>query len=289
MLQAERVMKWVATHDYFAGNFMWTGVDYLGESQWPYKGFASGMIDIVGRPKDSFYLYQSQWTTRHVLHLLPHWNWPGRNGQLIPVVAYSSCNTVELFLNGRSLGEKRLEFPAQGTSGGWNSYALPVVRATTNDLHVTWDVPYEPGVLHAMGKGRDGKVACEDEVRTAGPPAAIRLTAARPTITTSASDVALITFEVVDSSGTVVPTAEDLLQFAVTGASIVAVDNADLHARDRDQPGRGRAFNGRGLVILRAREPGRIQLTGSAAGLRAGTIAIDVTRGVSPPAIPAAR
>src|SRR6185436_8176343 len=130
--------------------------------------------------------------------LFPHWNWSGRNGQVIPVVAYTNCNSVELFLNGRSLGEKRLEFPAQGTSGGWNSYAQPVVRPTTNDLHLTWDVAYEPGVLRAVGKGRDGKVACEDEVRTAGPAVGIRLTAPRATITTSAGDVALITFEVVD-------------------------------------------------------------------------------------------
>ena len=114
-----------------------------------------------------YYLYQSQWTDRPVLHLLPHWNWPGRTGQVIPVLAYTNCNSVELFLNGRSLGEKRLEFPAQGTSGGWNSYALPVVNPTTTDLHLSWDVPYEPGVLRAVGNVRDGAV-CEDEVRTAG-------------------------------------------------------------------------------------------------------------------------
>ena len=129
-------------------------------------------MDITGRPKDAYYLYQSLWTDRPVLHLFPHWNWPGRSGQVIPVLAYTNCNTVELFLNGRSLGEKRIEFPAQGTSGGWNSYAEPRVNATTNDLHVSWDVPYEPGVLRAVGKKRDGTVACEAEVRTAGPPAA---------------------------------------------------------------------------------------------------------------------
>ena len=139
---------------------MWTGIDYLGESFWPFKGFGSGAVDITGHPKDAYYLYQSLWTDRPVLHLFPHWNWPGREGQVIPVLAYTNCNSVELFLNGRSLGEKRLEFPAQGTSGGWNSYAQPVVNATTDDLHLTWDVPYEPGVLRAVGKqpGRHGGV-----------------------------------------------------------------------------------------------------------------------------------
>ncbi len=175
MLAAERRWKWVTLNDYFAGDFMWTGIDYLGEATWPFKGFGSGVMDITGRPKDSYYLYQSLWTDRPVLHLFPHWNWPGRNGQVIPVLAYTNCNSVELFLNGRSLGEKRLEFPAQGTSGGWNTYAQPVVNATTNDLHLSWDVPYEPGVLKAVGKRRDGSPACEAEVRTAGPPAAIRL------------------------------------------------------------------------------------------------------------------
>ena len=129
MLQAERLWKWITLHDYFAGNFMWTGIDYLGESTWPFKGFASGAMDITGHPKDSYYLYQSLWTDRPVLRLFPHWNWPGRRGQVIPVLAYTNCNIVELFLNGRSLGEKRLEFPAQGTAGGWNTYAQPVVRA----------------------------------------------------------------------------------------------------------------------------------------------------------------
>ena len=193
MLQAERLWKWITLHDYFAGNFMWTGIDYLGESTWPFKGFASGAMDITGLPKDSYYLYQSLWTDQPVLRLFPHWNWPGRDGQVIPVLAYTNCNIVELFLNGRSLGEKRLEFPAQGTSGGWNTYALPLVNPTTTDLHLSWDVPYEPGVLRAVGKRRDGTVACRREVRTAGPPAAIRLSVDRDTITTGAGDVAHVT------------------------------------------------------------------------------------------------
>ena len=120
-----------------------------------------------------------------MLRIFPHWNWPGREGQVIPVLVYSSCNIVELFLNGRSLGEKRMEFPSPGTSGGWNTYAEPRVHPTTNDLHLSWDVPYEPGVLRAVGKRKDGTVACRDEVRTAGPPVAVRLSAYRDTLTTA--------------------------------------------------------------------------------------------------------
>jgi beta-galactosidase len=268
---------------------MWTGIDYLGETFWPGKGAGSGAIDITGEPKDSYYLYQSQWTDRPVLHLFPHWNWPGREGQVIPVLAYTNCNSVELFLNGRSLGERRIEFPAQGTSGGWNSYAEPQVNATTNDLHMSWDVPYEPGVLRAVGKRRDGTVACEAEVRTAGAPAAIRLTVDRDTITADPGDVAHVTFEVVDTAGTVVPTADNLVRFAVTGGSLVALDNGDLRDHDPYQSDRRHAFNGRGLAILRATQAGRLTVSATADGLSATGMTIQVREGQAPGAVPPAR
>ncbi len=289
MIEAERLWKWITMRDYFAGDFMWTGVDYLGESAWPFKGFGSGVLDITGHPKDSYYLYQSLWTNRPVLHLFPHWNWAGRAGQVIPVLAYTNCNSVELFINGRSLGEKRIEFPAQGTSGGWNSYALPVVNATTNDLHLSWDVPYEPGELRALGRRRNGEGACVASVRTAATPAAIRLTVEQDTITAAPGDVALVTFEIVDSAGSVVPTAGNLVTIAVTGGSIVALDNADLQDHDPYQSDHRHAFNGKGLAILRATGPGLLHVTASADGLRSASVSVQVVRGVVPQAVPAAR
>jgi beta-galactosidase len=288
MLQAERLWKWVTLRDYFAGNFMWTGIDYLGESTWPFKGFASGAMDIIGHPKDAYYLYQSLWTDRPVLHLFPHWNWAGRTGQVIPVLAYTNCNSVELLLNGRSLGEKRVEFPAQGTSGGWNTYAEPPVKATTNDLHLSWDVPYEPGVLRAIGRKRDGTVACEAEVRTAGPPAAIRLSVDRDAITAAPGDVAHVTFEMVDSAGTVVPISDTLVSFTITGGSILALDNANLGDHDLYRSDQRRAFNGRGQAIVRGTEPGLLRLTASAGGLGPASVSLRVVRGEMPEAVPAA-
>lgn len=279
MLQAERLWRWVMLRDYFAGNFMWTGIDYLGEAVWPFKGFASGALDIVGHPKDAYYLYQSLWTTRPVLDLLPHWNWPGREGQMIPVLAYSNCNRVELFLNGRSLGEKRLEFPVQGTSGGWNSYALTVVNPTTSDLHLSWDVPYEPGELRAVGRTRDGQSSCEAVVRTAGAPAAVRLSVDRDTISATPGDVAHVTFEIVDSAGTVVPTADHLVRFSITGGTILAVDNANLQDLEPYRSDRRRAFNGRGLAYVRSAQPGRVTVTATADGLRGGSVTLTVNRG----------
>jgi beta-galactosidase len=195
---------------------------------------------------------------------------------------------VELFLNGRSLGEKRLEFPAQGTSGGWNRYEQPVVSATTNDLHLSWDVPYQPGVLRAVGKRRDGTLACEAEVRTAGGPAAVRLVLDRDTITTGPGDVAHVTFEIVDSVGTVVPTADNLVTFTATGGMTLVADNANLGDLDPYRSDRRHAFNGRGLAILSARQPGLLHVTATADGLKAASVSVRVVRGAAPEAIPAA-
>jgi len=274
MSQVERLWKWITTRDYFAGDFMWTGVDYLGESTWPFKGFPSGVLDITGRPKDSYFLYQSLWADHPVLHLFPHWNWPGREGQTIPVLAYTNCGAVELFLNGRSLGEKRLEFPAQGTSGGWNTYALPRVAATTNDLHLSWDVSYQPGVLRAVGKQRDGSSCQTAEVRTAGPAVALRLYTDRDTVAVTPEDLALIRFSIVDSSGTLVPAADSVVRFSVSGGSIVALDNGNLQDHEPYQSTNRRAFNGQGLAIIRPVGPGTIRVTATANGLRDATLTI---------------
>ena len=289
MLQAERLWKWVTLNDYFAGDFMWTGVDYLGESTWPFKGFASGALDITGAPKDAYYLYQSLWTEGPVLRLFPHWNWPGRAGQVIPVLAYTNCNIVELFLNGRSLGEKRLEFPAQGTSGGWNTYPKPLVHPTTADLHLSWDVPYQPGVLRAVGKRSDGTGTCNAEVRTAGTPVAIRLVPDRDTITTGPGDVAQVGFEIVDSAGTVVPTAETLVRFAASGGKLLLVDNANLQDLDPYSCDHRHAFNGRGLAILRAEQPGALRVSVSGGGLQPASLTLQVVRGAAIERVPAAR
>ncbi len=287
MITAERLWKWVTLHDYFSGNFMWTGIDYLGESTWPFKGFPSGAMDLTGLPKDIYYLYQSLWSAEPVLRLFPHWNWPGREGQVIPVLAYSNCNIVELFLNGRSLGEQRKEFPAPGTAGGWNTYAEPRVHPTTTDLHFRWDVPYEPGELRAVGKRRDGTPACEAAIRTAGPAAALRLTAARDTLTTAPGDVLLARLEVVDTAGVVVPGASHEVRVAVRGGALLTLDNADLQDLTPYGGDRRRVYHGRGLAVVHAGSPGTLTITATADGLTPATLTLPVARGASPPTIPA--
>ena len=174
-INVESLWKFVRIYDYVAGDFMWTGIDYLGESFWPMKSSFSGVIDTCGFKKDGFYFYQSQWTEKPMLHLAPHWNWKGKEGQLIPVTCYTNCDTVELFLNGKSHGVKGYEFPRGGMEGKYGNFpARARVQKTTSDLHLSWDVPYETGTLKAVAT-KDGKIAGAVEVTTTGEPTTISL------------------------------------------------------------------------------------------------------------------
>jgi beta-galactosidase len=287
MIRAEQLWRWVALHDYFAGDFMWTGIDYLGESRWPRKASTSGALDLVGFPDDGYFFYQSRWTDAPMLHLFPHWNWPGREGRSIPVLAYTNCDAVDLYLNGRFLGEKRIEFPRQGTSGGWNSYATPPVFPTTADLHLSWDVPYEPGVLRAVGK-RQGKAVVTTEVRTAGPPASLRLSADRSEIRAGIRDVAHVRVEVVDADGTVVPMSDDVVAFAVEGpARLLAVGNGDPADHSSYQAPERRAFHGLLLAMIQSTdETGKVRVTATADGLAPAFVEITVGPSSGPPRLP---
>jgi beta-galactosidase len=172
-IDVEQLWKFVRLNDYVAGDFMWTGIDHLGEARWPGKGSSAGVIDMCGFPKDGYYFYQSQWTDKPVLHLFPHWNWKGGEGQFIPVTCYTNCDTVELFVNGKSSGVKGYAFPPMGMEGRYGNYpARARVPRTTADLHLSWDVPYEPGALKAVGV-KDGKTVATVEVFTTGEPAAL--------------------------------------------------------------------------------------------------------------------
>lgn len=121
-IDTEQLWQFVSTYDYMAGDFMWTGVDYIGESRWPMKNASAGVIDTCGFKKDGFYFYQSQWTAKPMIHLFPHWNWEGKEGQIIPVTCYTNCDTVELFVNGKSYGVKGYEFPREGMEGRYPNY-----------------------------------------------------------------------------------------------------------------------------------------------------------------------
>ncbi|OGU74274.1 MAG: hypothetical protein A2V93_08010 [Ignavibacteria bacterium RBG_16_34_14] len=276
MINAEQLWKFVRTHDYVIGDFMWTGIDYLGESVWPNKHASFGVLDLCGFPKDGFYFYQSQWTEEPMIHIFPHWNWKGKEGQVIPVVCYTNCNAVELFLNGKSFGEKRLEFPRQGTSGGWNKYEHPQVFPTTADLHLQWDVPYEPGILKAVGK-KDGKIVYTKEIKTAEEPAALRLIIDDDTLTANAQDIVHIEVQIVDADGNIVPTANNLVKFIIEGkGKIIGVDNGNPQDHNSYKINQRNAFNGLCLAIIQSTdEPGKIKLIVKSYGLKEASVDIN--------------
>lgn len=286
MIRAEQLWRFVALNDWFSGDFMWTGIDYLGEARWPRKSSTSGVLDLVGFPDDGYYFYQSRWTDPPMLHVFPHWNWPGREGQTIPVLAYTNCDAVELWLNGRFIGEKRIEFPRQGTSGGWNSYDRPPVFATTGDLHMSWDVPYEPGVLRAVGK-RNGEVVVTTEVRTAGRPARLRLSVDRDTMRAGIRDVAHVTVEVVDANGIVVPSSNAMIEVTVDGpARVVVVGSGD--PTDHATYGAKRnAFHGLALALIQSTDAtGAVRVTVRSPGLPPATVSLVAVAGDAPPRLP---
>ena len=242
--------SWRRTRDfpYMCGEFRWTGFDYLGESLmgWPARFWNFGIIDMCGFPKDTYYFYKSQWTKEPMVHILPHWNWKGKEGVIIPVVAYSNCESVELFLNGKSLGEKEMK----------------------NKMDLVWQVPYEPGVLVAKGK-KGGRVLCTKEVVTAGNPAKIQLLADRKTIAADGQDVVHIEVNIQDKENNFVPNASNRIHFKVKGeAKIIAVDNGDPLNEESYSSNTRKAFNGKCLVILKStRKAGKITFSAEADGL----------------------
>jgi beta-galactosidase len=274
MIQAEQLWRFTSVHDYVTGDFMWTGIDYLGEARWPDKNSSSGVIDLCGFPKDSYYFYQSQWTTKPMVHLFPHWNWEGHEGQVISVIAYTNCDSVELFLNGKPFGVKSAVFPQQGNSGGWNKFDRPFVTATTSDLHLTWDVPYEPGTLKAVGK-KDGMVVTE-EIRTTSKPTAIRLSADRIDINADAHDIVNVKVEIIDENGLLVPDADNLINFKVQGKGILAgTDNGNPQDLTPMKSKQRNVFNGLALAVIQSTlESGNIQLTAKSTGLKSAVLQV---------------
>lgn len=272
----EQLQKFIQTYDYVSGDFIWTGIDYLGEARWPNKLAGSGPLDTCGFKKDQFYFYKSLWSKDTVLHIFPHWNWHGREGKIIPVTCYTNCDSVELFLNGESLGVKGFAFPRPGMEGRYGQYP-PRARAlqTTADLHLRWDVAYAPGTLTAKGT-KDGKVVQTMEVQTTGVPNKLALIADRERIRTSPGDVAHITVQVLDGAGLIVPTADDEITFSLSGEGrIIGVDNGKPDSHEPYKANQRRAFSGEALVVVQSNgRPGSMQLSASAQSLAAAQIQI---------------
>ncbi|MCI3274141.1 glycoside hydrolase family 2 TIM barrel-domain containing protein [Streptomyces cylindrosporus] len=282
----DRDRKW------FAGQFLWSGIDYIGEptpyNVFPVKASFFGAVDTAGFPKDMYHLFRSQWIDEPMVHLLPM-SWNHEDGDTVEVWAYSNVETVELFLNGTSLGARSFDTKkttdgrtyletteATGddktfTSGPYpGSYTSP--NGSAGKLHLTWKVPFAPGELKAVAR-RDGKVVATDVLRTAGQPHAVRLTADRRSLAADGRSLVFVTADVVDARGVVVPDAEHLLTFAVTGGSLAGLDNGREESAERYQATTRTAFHGKALAIVRSgTEAGTLKVTARAEGLRTGTV-----------------
>ena len=262
------------------GEFVWTGFDYIGEptpyfdwhgnneQDWPARSSYFGMVDLAGFPKDRFYLYQSEWTSKPMVHILPHWNWQGHEGQNIPVMAYTNTEAVELFLNGKSLGsKKRFSEPV----------AIPVGPNVSSDKHfntkyrLEWQVPYQPGTLKAVAYS-NGKQVANEEIHTAGAPARIVVIPDRSAIQANGDDLSFITVRIEDKDGNLCPMADNLVHFNVTGVGeIQAVDNGNAATVEPFHGDHRSAFNGLALLIVRSRDQdGKIHVVATSDGLASG-------------------
>lgn len=238
---------------YTIGQFVWTGFDYLGEptpydTYWPSRSSYFGICDLAGLPKDRYYLYRSQWNkAAHTVHLLPHWTWPGREGQQTPVYCYTDAPEAELFVNGRSQGRI-----AKGKDGKLDRYRL------------RWDnVVYEPGEIAVVAYGADGNEVGRDTVRTASEPAKIVLDPDRTALAADGDDLAFVAVSLADKDGNFVPTASDTLSFTVSGAGAYqAACNGDATSLTPFCSPRMELFSGRLVVLVRsALKPGKVTLT----------------------------
>jgi beta-galactosidase len=228
----EETWKIIKKYDYLSGMYIWTGFDYLGEPTpygWPSRSSYFGIVDLAGFPKDCYYMYQSEWTKKPVLHVFPHWNW--NQGDTIDVLAYFNCEEVELFLNGESKGIK---------------------RKLGDDLHVTWRLAFTPGTIKVIGR-TGGKEVLTQIINTAGKPAKIKLTADRQTISADGNDLSFITVDILDKEGNLVPDADNLVNFELTGNAIIAgVDNGCQTSHEPFKANYRKAFNGKCLAVIQS-------------------------------------
>ncbi|MDR0537944.1 MAG: DUF4982 domain-containing protein [Tannerellaceae bacterium] len=264
------------------GEFVWTGFDYLGEptpygSQWPNHSSMFGIIDLAGLPKDRYYLYRSHWNREaETLHILPHWTWPGREGQTTPIFVYTSYPSAELFINGKSQGrmEKDTTLTVESTAGKEASESL----ARQRRYRLMWnDVKYEPGTVQVVAYDRQGQAVARREVKTAGRPHHIELTADRSTLEADGKDLSFITVRIVDRDGNLCPSAAPTIRFSVSGSGTYrAAANGDPTSLEPFHLPRMSAFNGQMVAIVQsASVPGPIRFEATAPGLQKATLRLE--------------
>jgi beta-galactosidase len=248
----------IVKYPYLGGLFVWTGFDYRGEPtpyRWPCVTSHFGFMDICGFPKDGYYAYKAAWTNEPVVHIFPHWNWPGKEGDSIKVHCYTNCDEVELFLNDKSIGKQK---------------AVPYTK-------LIWPLIYQPGKLEARGY-KGGKVIIKDIVETTTPPTQVALSSDCNTLKADGCDVAIIRVAIKDAKGRVVPTANNLVQFSIEGpGKIIGTGNGNPSSHEPDKATQRMAFNGYCLVLVQTtKQDGIIKLKASSNTLNDAEVLIKV-------------
>ena len=269
--------------DWSMGEFIWTGIDYLGEptpyySDWPSHSSLFGAVDLAGLPKDRFYLYRSHWKKdAETLHILPHWTWPGREGEVTPIFVYTNYPEAELFINGKSQGRQRKDrsIKIEDTENEDSQKAFTRQKR----YRLMWmDTKYEPGEVKVVAYDEAGKAVATQTVRTAGRPHHLELNADRSTISPDGKDISFVTVRIVDKDGNLVPDDGRLLNFKVTGAgSFRAAASGNPASLDAFHLPRHHVFSGQLVALVQSAErAGEAVLTVSAKGLPSASIRIQV-------------
>ncbi len=274
------------------GEFVWTGFDYLGEptpyggkdnlthgsweTDWPSRSSYFGAVDLAGFPKDRFYLYQSRWTTKPMVHILPHWNWEGSGFAEIPVYCYTNCDEAELFVNGKSYGRKKM---------GVDKTKIPVAFYTwkskskffESPYRLNWNIPFEKGELKIVAY-KNGKQTVTKTIVTAKNPSKIKLLPDRKIITADGEDLSFITVKIEDADGNFCALADNKVDFKISGpATIAAVDNGNAASTEPFQANYRKAFNGLCLLVIKSKngQSGEVKIEASSAGLKSAVITIN--------------
>jgi beta-galactosidase len=264
---AEEWWTFYAARPWLSGGFAWTGFDYRGEPtpySWPSINSQFGIVDMCGFPKDNYFYYKAWWGKDPVLHLFPHWNWAGKEGEEISVWVHSNLESVELFHDGQSLGAKKVE-PLH---------------------HLEWKVKYASGSIEARGS-KDSKVVLTKKHETTGAPAKIRLTAQRTEIAADGEDLAIVRVEMVDSAGRLVPTADNLIKFKVSGeGALIGLGNGDPNCQESDKGNERSLFSGLAQAIVQvSKKPGSLTIEATSRKLEGASLTITTREATPRPAV----
>ncbi len=268
--------------DYCMGEFVWTGFDYLGEptpyySDWPSHSSLFGILDLAGLPKDRYYLYRSHWNPEaETLHILPHWNWEGREGEVTPIFVYTNYTSAELFINGKSQGKRTKDLSVTVHNSG-DSLSTAQFKRQQRYRLMWLDTRYEPGTVKVVAYDEQGNAVAEKEMKTAGKPYRIELIADRSTLAADGRDLSFVTVKVVDKEGNLCPNASNQITFKVNGKGYYrAGANGDPTSLESFQEPRMKVFSGMMTAIVAStEEPGKITLTATAKGLKKATLVIE--------------